>query len=168
MNVRIKMKQEKKEILYGFALLILCALAFVSAANKQHNSWENDKNSFMMTAIFGRTDGLHIGDMVRISGIKVGKVVDATLQDDYHVKISMLLDRDYEIPADSSVSIESDSIMGQKFMDITLGGDDEIIPNGGSIIYTQDAMVMEELLDLVISYANSKKNPDTVKNTGKE
>lgn len=160
MNKKFKIEQKKKELIYGCALFFLCAFAFIFIANRQHNEWESEiKSKFLIHAVFGRTDGLHVGDMVRISGINVGTVIKTELLNDYRVDVSMLLDKDFEIPDDSSASIEFDFITGDKFMDITLGGNDEIIPYNGNIIYTQDAMVIEELLDLVISYANSVKNP---------
>lgn len=153
------LKQDLKEALCGFVLLSMCVAVFFVVANKQHSvSAESAKDKFELNAYFGRTDGLHEGDPVRISGIKIGEVVKETLDSDYHVHVKMLLDKDFLIPQDSSLSIESDSVMGGKFIDVTLGGDEEVVENGGTLIYTQDAMVVEELLDLVISYANSKKN----------
>lgn len=155
----MELKQDLKEALCGFVFLSVCVSAFYAVANKQHMAAAKvDDGKFVLNASFGRTDGLHEGDEVHLSGIKVGKVIKETLEPDYRVHVTMLLDKDYKIPQDSSLSIESASIMGGKFVDITLGGDDEVVENGGSLIYTQDAMVLEELLDLVISYANSKKN----------
>lgn len=155
----MKLRQDFKEALCGFVFLSVCIGAFYAVAATQHNAAAKaDAGKFMMSASFGRTNGLHEGDEVHLSGIKVGTVVKETLEPDYRVHVTMQLDKDYQIPVDSSLAIESDSIMGGKFIDITLGGDDEVVENGGSLIYTQDAMVLEELLDLVISYANSKKN----------
>ena len=161
----MKLKQDFKEALCGFVFLSVCVGMFYAVAATQHNAAaKSEAGKFMLNASFGRTNGLHEGDEVHLSGIKVGNVVKEELESDYRVHVTMMLDKDYQIPSDSSLSIESDSIMGGKFVDITLGGDDEIVENGGSLIYTQDAMVLEELLDLVISYANNKKN----KNKDKE
>ncbi len=155
----MKLKKDIKEALCGLVFLSVCVAVFYAIANKKHNAVrEADSKGFTLNAYFGRTDGLHEGDEVHLSGIKIGEVVKETLESDYHVRVDMKLDKDYQIPVDSSLSIESDSIMGEKFIDVTLGGDDEVVENGGTLIYTQDAMVLEELLDLVIGYASSKRN----------
>ena len=164
MGKKIRLKDETKELLYGVGLLLLGALAFVWVANKQHDVESSaDKNGFIIHSSFGRTDGLHLGDSVRIAGINVGKVIRADLLDDYHVDLTFLLDKDYKIPEDSSASIESDSLLGGKYVDITLGAEDATIPYDGHLIYTQDAMVLDELIDMVIAYAKSKQEQEAKK-----
>ena len=161
MGKKIRLKDETKELLYGVGLLLLGVLAFVWVANKQHDVESNaDNNGFVVHSSFGRTNGLHLGDNVRIAGINVGKVIRADLLNDYHVDLTFLLDKDYKIPEDSSASIESDSLLGSKYVDITLGAEDATIPDGGRLIYTQDAMVLEELIDMVISYAKNKQEQE--------
>jgi len=161
MGKKIRLKDETKELLYGVGLLLLGVLAFVWVVNKQHDVESNaDKNGFVIHSSFGRTNGLHLGDSVRIAGVNVGKVIRADLLDDYHVDLTFLMDKYYKIPEDSSASIESDSLLGSKYVDITLGAEDATIPDGGRLIYTQDAMVLEELIDMVISYAKNKQEQE--------
>ena len=64
-----------------------------------------------------------------------------------------------QIPDDSSASIVSSSLMGSKYIEIEPGGSEDMIPQGGEFSYTQDAMILEELLDRIVSIgkANQKK-----------
>ena len=64
-----------------------------------------------------------------------------------------------KIPDDSSASIVSSGLMGPKYIEIEAGGSEDYIPAGGEFSYTQDAMVIEELLDRIVSIgkANRKK-----------
>lgn len=152
------MKQETKELVFGAGLFLLCLVAFVFVVLKSHlpaTSAEDEK--YILFADFGKTDGLHIGDSVRIAGVNVGLITDAKLMSNYHVRLTMQFDKDYKIPDDSSIAVESDSIMGNKYLEIVPGGDDVSLPSGGSIIYSQDALILSDLIDLVISYANGKQ-----------
>ncbi len=152
------MKEEAKEIIFGSLLLAICVLAFAFIANKSHAPEDADKtDKYILKASFGRTDGLHAGNKIRIAGVDVGEVTKAELTPDFRVLLTMLLDKNYKIPEDSSVTIESDSLMGGKYLEISPGGDDAEIPSGGHIVYTQDSMVLEDLIDLVINYAKSKQ-----------
>lgn len=164
MGKKIRLKDETKELFYGVGLLLLGLLAFIWVVNKQHDVESNaDKDGFIIHSSFGRTNGLHLGDDVRIAGINVGKVIKADLLDNYHVDLTFLLDKDYKIPEDSSAAIESDSVLGGKYVDISLGAEDTTIPYDGRLIYTQDAMVLEELIDMVISYAKNKQEQEAKK-----
>ena len=63
----------------------------------------------------------------------------------------------YKIPEDSSASIISFGLIGGKYVEIDVGGSEEYLPAGGNIEFTQDAMVLEELLDRIISLGKSKR-----------
>ena len=153
-----KMNEKNKEILFGLLLFSICVLSFVFIANKSHKPENADKDGkYIIEASFGRTDGIHPGNDVRIAGINVGKIIKAELMPDFRVNLTMLLDKNYKIPDDSSITIESDSLMGSKYLEITPGGNDVEIPSGGQIVYTQDSMVLEDLIDLVINYAKTKQ-----------
>ena len=53
------------------------------------------------------------------------------------------------IPDDSSASIVSSGIMGAKYIEIEPGGSEDYLQPGGEFSYTQDAMVIEELVDRI-------------------
>ena len=64
-----------------------------------------------------------------------------------------------QIPDDSSAAIVSSGIMGNKYIEIDVGGSEDMLNEGDEFSYTQDAMVIEELVDRIISLgkANRKK-----------
>jgi len=156
MKNMFRLQSATKDFFYGIGLLGIGVITFISVAAIQHSRVSDMANSgFIVHASFGRTDGLHIGDNVRIAGVNVGKIIDANLDNKYRVDLTLRLEKNYQIPEDSSAAIESDSILGAKYIDISLGAEDTPLDNGGHILYTQDAMVIEELIDMVISYAKS-------------
>ena len=47
--------------------------------------------------------------------------------------------------------------MGNKYIEIEPGGSEEYIENEGEFSYTQDAIVLEELIDRIISLGKAKR-----------
>ena len=58
---------------------------------------------------------------------------------------------------DSSIQIETDGLMGPKHLEIVPGADDEILQNGETFGYTQDVMILNDLLEKVLAYMKDKK-----------
>ena len=149
--------QEKRAFYCGlFSLLVFCSLFLFMALSKQRYK-HVDENFYHLTANFGRTDGLLVGVSVRMAGIDVGRVVNATLDEHFNAVLTLEIKEDIKVPDDSSASIVSSSIMGKKYIEIEPGGSEEFLTNNGEFSYTQDAMVLQELLDRIISLAKSKK-----------
>lgn len=153
--------EEAKNIKIGivslFAILLMCFLTVSHNASVKRKSLGGTYNIY---ASFGRTDGLNVGDAVRISGVTVGRVIAAELGADFNSRLTLEIDDKYKIPEDSSASIVSFGLIGGKYVEIEVGGAEEMIQKNGTIEYTQDAMVLEELLDRIISIGQGKSNKD--------
>lgn len=153
-------KEELKNFFIGLTVIAVCLLLSV-VYKIQKNAWEGqDDSDYTLYATFNRTDGLVIGDKVRMAGIDVGRVIDSKLDDNFRATLSFNIDSDVKIPDDSSVSIVSSGIMGSKYVEIDPGGSEDFFAPDDEFVYTQDAMVLEELIERVISIgkANRKKN----------
>ena len=72
------------------------------------------------------------------------------------------------IPDDSSASIVSSGLMGSKYIEIEPGGSEDYLAPGDEFSYTQDAMVIEELLDRIVSMGKAKRSPKEVEEMEKE
>lgn len=156
--------EEIKAIRTGIIALI--AVLFVCFITISHNASIKSKDigeGYRIYAHFGRTDGLGIGDAVRMAGVTIGRVVAADLDEHFNSRLTLEVDSKYKIPEDSSASIVSFGLIGGKYVEIEVGGSDEYINPGDSLSYTQDAMVLEELLDRIISLGKAKhsKNEKT-------
>ncbi len=150
--------QEKKEIIAGIFLTLLLGgiLIFVNSRSVFH-----EKNQeFILNAYFSKADGLMNGADVRIGGIKVGTVTHQSLNGSYAVKVRMSFYNRIDVPTDSSASIETDGLLGSKHIEIVPGGDEEMLLSGDDISYTQDAMILSELMDMAIAFIREKKNKE--------
>ena len=116
----------------------------------------NDFSSlFTAKAKFNRIDGLLLGSEVRLSGVVVGKVIKIGLnQNKPEVLIS--LNKGIGIPSDSSISIQTDGLFGGKYLSLEPGGSFDHIKNGDEIIFTEDSMLIEELLSKIIKIGENK------------
>ncbi len=152
-------KEEAKDLKMGiYAALIIILISCVYVINKETLSHKSEGNYYTVDARFNRTDGLLVGDDVRMAGVSIGRVVNAKLDEHFKAILTLDIKESVQIPDDSSASIVSSSIMGKKYIEIEPGGSMDYIPRGGEFSYTQDAMVLEELLDRIISIGKSNRS----------
>lgn len=154
-------KEETKSLKVGMLVAVILGLIFAfSYFTKEKVEHSDNGTYYPLLARFGRTDGLMLGGKVRLAGIDVGRVVNAQLDDNFNALLTLDIKEGYRIPADSSAAIVSSSVMGSKYIEIEPGGDEEYLQPNDEFSYTQDAMVVEELVDRIISIgkANRSKN----------
>lgn len=149
-------KEELRNFIIGLGVLFFCLAAFLIFKLNQ-NDWENAENSdYTVYATYNRTDGLEIGDKVRLAGIDVGYVADNELDDDFRATLTLKIRKEIQIPDDSSAAIVSSGIMGNKYIEVEPGGSEDFIADEGEFSYTQDAIILEELIDRIISMGKAK------------
>ena len=154
--------EESKSIRTGLiAMLTILVAVFITVSHNASIKRKNLGGVYQIYASFGRTDGLNVGDVVRMSGVNIGRVIAADLDKNFNSKLTMEIDSKYKIPEDSSASIVSFGLIGGKYVEIEVGGAEDYIKSGDSIGYTQDAMILEELLDRIIAMGKAKKTQVT-------
>ena len=50
------------------------------------------------------------------------------------------------LPSDSTASILTAGLLGEKYIGISVGGEDAVLKNGGTIHDTQSSLVLEDLI----------------------
>ena len=147
------MQRNMLETVMG-AIVLLTAVAFVSLAYEAANIRGTD--GYELEAEFSATGGLSIGDDVRISGIKVGRISRQELDPvTYAARIVMSLDERIRIPADSSARITAASLLGGNYLELIPGADEDMMQPGEVIYDTRDPVSLTDLLGkAVFSAAN--------------
>ena len=147
------MQRNMLETVMG-AIVLLTAVAFVSLAYEVANIRGTD--GYELEAEFGATGGLSVGDDVRISGIKVGRISRQELDPvTYAARIVMSLDERIRIPADSSARITAASLLGGNYLELIPGADEDMMQPGEVIYDTRDPVSLTDLLGkAVFSAAN--------------
>ena len=147
------MQRNTLETVMG-AIVLAAAAGFVTLAYEAADIQGN--GGYEIIAEFGSTGGLSIGDDVRISGIKVGRITDQSLDPvTYSARIAMAIAPDVQIPADTSARITAASLLGGNYLELMPGADDEMLTSGAVIYDTRDPVSIADLLGkMVFSSSN--------------
>ena len=133
------MERDDREILVGMADFVAPALALELSYGGSRLKPVSD---YALTATSNRVDGLSIGDDMRLSGVKAGSVEQQILDDRYRALVTLRITADVKMPTDTAAAIHTDGLIGTKFV---------ILDPGGNIPFTQDAVLVDELLELIIA-----------------
>ncbi|MCJ7593789.1 MAG: outer membrane lipid asymmetry maintenance protein MlaD [Desulfobacterales bacterium] len=96
-------------------------------------------------ALFSNSGGLKTGSSVMIAGVDVGRVRSITLED-YQARVVVNVSEEIKIQEDAIASIKTKGLIGEKFIEITPGGSDKIIPPGSRIRETLPPVDFEQLI----------------------
>jgi phospholipid/cholesterol/gamma-HCH transport system substrate-binding protein len=151
-------RQEFRNVVVGFLVSAVVVLAMVFVFGP---SLFAGASTYQVYASFQRTDGLVIGNPVQAAGVKVGEVTAMDLVDGFRVRTTLLIDSNVELDTEASAAIVTDGIFGGKLVLIDIGGGSDVIEDGGSISFTEDAVVLDDLFDLIISQARAGKDVST-------
>jgi phospholipid/cholesterol/gamma-HCH transport system substrate-binding protein len=102
-------------------------------------------DGYEISAIFSNTGGLKEGASVVIAGVEVGRVKGIKIQD-YEAKVTLTLKEGLKIQEDAIASVKTKGLIGEKYIQISPGGSEEIIPPGGMIQETEPAVDIEQLI----------------------
>jgi phospholipid/cholesterol/gamma-HCH transport system substrate-binding protein len=132
------------EILAGALVLAVAAVFLFYAVT---HSGRTLTQGYALTARFDRIDGLAQGADVRVSGVKVGSVVEQRIDPEtYLAVVTMRIDPAIRLPADTSAEITSESLLGGRYVALVPGGSERMLADGGTIEATQSAVSLEALL----------------------
>lgn len=138
------MQKNIVETLIGAAVLGVAAF-FLLFAYKSSNVGAID--GYPVRAKFDNVGGIALGSDVRVGGIKIGVVSDLGLdKETYQALVTMQLRNGTQLPKDSSASIVGDGLLGGKYVQLTPGGDENMLKSGDVITFTQSSVNLEELI----------------------
>lgn len=140
------MKKVGVEIVVGIFIVIgLLCLAYISVKLGKVNLLGG--KYYSVKAVFSSVKGLKKYTAVEIAGVEVGKVDDIKLDtENYEAVITLLIRDDVELQEDAIASIRTKGLLGEKYVEITPGGSDELIQPGGTIIETEPPIDLEKLI----------------------
>lgn len=103
-------------------------------------------SSYDIYAEFDNISGVKSGADVQIAGVAIGKVRDIVLSSTEIARATLQIDNGVKIPVDSIASVKSQGIIGDKYIQITLGGDEELFAPGTTITDTESSVDLESLI----------------------
>lgn len=141
------------------AFVVAGIAALVILAFKVGNMSTYDaSDTYRLHAFFTNVGGLKPTASVRSAGVLVGRVSSITLDTErYEARVTVEIDKRYQFPADTFANILTAGLLGEQYIGLLPGGDDEMLEEGGQFKKTQSAVVLEELIGkFLVNGAESK------------
>jgi len=126
----------------GIAALFVLALKVGNAGTTF-----NTGATYHVNAEFDNIGGLKVRAPVKSAGVVVGRVEDIQFDGKKFVaRVTLNLDKRYEFPKDTSVSILTSGLLGEQYVGLDAGGDSAILTDGDTVKLTRSAVVLEKLI----------------------
>lgn len=141
------MNTRNLEILVGlFVAGAVAALFMLSLKVSNLASYGND-DGYVINAQFENIGGLKLRSPVSAGGVHVGRVTGIHYDDqDYVAVVEMTIEPGYQFPKDTAASILTAGLLGEQFIGLLPGGDEDFLQDGERIELTQPAMVLEHII----------------------
>jgi phospholipid/cholesterol/gamma-HCH transport system substrate-binding protein len=146
-----------RDTIIGAIVVLVAVILFALVYAKEDRPKRGAEAGYLLSARFSRADGIAVGSDVRLSGVSIGKVVEQRLAPDYRAIVTIRIAANLKLTADTAAAIQTDGLLGAKYIELKPGGDDAVLQPGQEIAYTQDAMVLEDLVDMIIQQAKAKR-----------
>jgi phospholipid/cholesterol/gamma-HCH transport system substrate-binding protein len=100
-------------------------------------------------AKFDNIGDLKPGAPVSMAGVNIGEVESIKFDThDYKAAVTLRIDKSFaQIPDDSDASIQTQGLLGGKYVGIGPGGSETFLKDGSTIPFTQSAIVLESLVN---------------------
>ena len=149
------MNSKNREIWIGAATVSVFVLALAFMSMGLHTVAESGNTNTRVVGKFNKVDGLSEGSEVRMGGIQVGRVAAMELDGQFRAVVTMDIESGYKFPKDTSAAIHTDGLFGGKFVVLEPGAEEDVLQTGDEFVLTQDAVIVSDLLDLIISEGKS-------------
>jgi len=143
------MKKIDAELAAGFFVVLgIFALAFISI--KLGRLEVISGTGYSLYAEFEKAGGVKAGAAVEIAGVEVGKVKKIRLDKNYEAMLELEINNNIKIQEDAIASIRTKGLIGEKYVQISPGGSDKILPSGGKIRETESPIDIDEAISKYI------------------
>ncbi len=126
-----------------FVLAGLACLAWLSIRLGRMEIVGGDYSTYH--AAFSSVAGLRAGAPVEVAGVEVGKVEGIDVKD-FRAQVTLEVRRDVPVPEDTIASIRTRGLIGDRYVGLSPGASDRLVPPGGRIRETEPAVDLEEII----------------------
>jgi len=144
------MKNFNTELIIGlFMIAGFLAFGYLSLQMGEFSIFDLEKN-YSLKAEFDNVSGLKVGAGIETAGVSIGKVARVALGENGLARVTMLIKPDIKITADAIASIRTQGFIGDKYIKIIQGADEEMLGEGDLIFDTESSIDFEELVSKYI------------------
>ena len=110
-----------------------------------------EQPGYSLSARFTSISGLREGAIIEGAGVRIGTVISIEFDpDSFEALVNLRINEGVPIQEDAIASIRTQGIIGEKYINITPGGFDELLTEGMEIYETQSSISLEELVSRYI------------------
>ena len=134
-----------------FVLAGLSALAYLSI--RVGGMEYTGPSGLRVYATFEEVGGLRPRAPIAIAGVKVGQVSEIRLDGDLRARVTLDLDPALRLPVDTSARIVTSGLLGDQFIALEPGAEEDMLESGGEIDFTESAISLESLIGKFVNDA---------------
>ncbi len=112
------------------------------------------QSGYSLQASFDDVGGIRAGADVMIAGVSVGRVLAVELSDEDEAMLNIHINEGVHITEDAIASVRTKGIIGDRYVRISQGGDDQFLKSGDSIEETESILNIEDLIAKFIYSGN--------------
>lgn len=149
-----------QEIAVGaFVALGIAALFMLAMRVSNYTSYSGGEQ-FHVNVYFDNIGGLKTRSPVTLSGVRIGRVESIGYDENtLQAKVALGIDTQYGfLSEDTQASIYTAGLLGEQYIALEPGAEDEVLKDGDDIHHSQSAMVLEELIGQVLVNLTSKSD----------
>ena len=113
-------------------------------------------NGYKVTAVFDDAGGIRQGSDVMLAGVPVGQVISVTLKDNEEAEMIFNIKNGVLIASDASASIRTKGLIGEKFVRVNQGSEEDYLAEGDEFEDTESAINIEDLISKYIFSGDAK------------
>lgn len=140
------MKKNTLEMGVGLFMIIGFAAFVYLALQLGEVSFLTRGKTYVLKAEFDNVAGVKKGASVQVAGVDVGEVIAIELGSLDAAILSLQIVNKLKVPKDSVASVKSQGIIGDKYIQLSLGGDEELFQSGEVIVETESSLDIESLI----------------------
>lgn len=142
------MSSRRIEIMVGLFVAAAVAAFFMLALKVSNMSSYGNGESYELIARFDNIGGLKVRSPVAAGGVRIGRVSDIQYNSEtYEAVVRMTIDAQYDkFPLDTAASVLTSGLLGEQFIGLEPGAEEDFLKNGDSIDLTQSALVLEQIV----------------------
>lgn len=107
----------------------------------------NKSRQYTVHAFFTSVSGLKIGARIEMAGVEIGSVSKINIDKERLLaRVDFRINNDIELCDDIIASVKTSGIIGQKYIDILVGGSDTRLEPGDEILLTESSLDIESLV----------------------
>ena len=154
------MRTRTLELTVGLFILVGILALLVLALRVSGLSISPGNDTYKIHAHFDNIAGLTPRAKVTMAGGTIGQVTAIEFDKSrYTARVEMAIDGNVNtLPSDSAASILTAGLLGEKYVGISVGGEDSMLKDGDRIVDTQSALVLEELIGRFLLSTVSKED----------